>query len=124
MYFRASVTATAMVAAGIAGTGVPAPARGDVADDNFLQALDGQGLQYGTLERAIAVAKADVCGQLDANPGEAINDVVSGVATDTNLSIADSSLFAGSAIAAYCPQYKSIVNPTPVPDGPMNVPIS
>ena len=132
MYYRASLTAAAIVAAGIAGTGVPAPARADVADDYFLQALDGQGLQYGTMEKAISVARADVCGQLDANPGASINDIVSGVATDTNLSIADSSLFTGSAIAAYCPQYKSIVNPTPVPivnptpvpGGPMNVPIS
>ena len=132
MYYRASVTATPIVAAGIAGTGVPAPARADVADDYFLQALDGQGLQYGTLDKAISVAKADVCDQLDANPGESINGIVSVVATDTNLSITDSSFFTGSAIAAYCPQYKSIVNappvpavdPTPVPGGPLNVPIS
>jgi hypothetical protein len=124
MDFRASLTAAAIVAAGIAGTGVPAPARADVADDNFLQALDGQGLQYGTLERAISVAKADVCSQLDANPGESITDLASGVATDTNLSIADSTFFTGSAIAAYCPQYQSMVNPTPAPGGPMNIPIS
>jgi hypothetical protein len=124
MYFRRSLTMAAILAAGIAGTGVPAPARADVADDSFLQALDGQGLQYGTLEKAISVAKGDVCGQLDANPGESINDVVSGVATDTNLSIADSSLFTGSAIAAYCPQYTSIANATPTVDGPSNVPIS
>jgi len=134
MYYRASVIAAAIVAAGIAGTAVLAPARADVADDYFLQALDGQGLQYGTLDKAISVAKADVCGQLDANPGTSINDIVPVVAADANLSIADSSLFTGSAIAAYCPQYKSIVNappppvptvdPTPVPGGPMNVPIS
>jgi Protein of unknown function (DUF732) len=132
MYLRASLTAAAIAAAGIAGIGVAAPARADVADDYFLQALDGQGVRYDTLDGAISVAKADVCDQLDANPGESINDIVSVVATDTNLSIADSSFFTGSAIAAYCPQYKSIVNappvptvdPTPVPGGPMNVPIS
>jgi hypothetical protein len=132
MYFRASLAAAAIVAAGITGTGVSAPARADVADDYFLQALDGQGLQYGTLDKAISVAKADVCGQLDANPGTSINDIVPVVAADANLSNADSSFFTGSAIAAYCPQYKSIVNapavptvdPTPVPGGPLNVPIS
>jgi hypothetical protein len=132
MYYRASVTAAAIVAAGIAGTGLPAQARADVADDYFLQALDGQGLQYGTLDKAISVARADVCGQLDDNPGQSMSDIVSVVATDTNLSIADSTFFTGSAIAAYCPQYKSTVNappvpvvdPTPVPGGPMNVPIS
>lgn len=132
MYYRASVTAAAIVAAGIAGTGLTVPARADVADDYFLQALDGQGLQYGTLDKAISVAKADVCAQLDANPGTSLNDIVPVVAADANLSIADSSFFTGSAIAAYCPQYKSTVNappvptdnPTPVPGGPMNVPIS
>jgi hypothetical protein len=131
MYYRAAVTA-AVVAAGIVGTGVPALVRADTADDYFLQALDGQGLQYGTLDKAISVAKSDVCAQLDANPGTSMNDIVPVVAADTNLSVADSSFFTGSAIAAYCPQYKSVVNappapavdPTPVPGGPMNVPIS
>lgn len=131
MYLRASLFVSAIVAAGIAGVSVPA--RADGADDLFLQALDGQGLQYGTMDRAISVAKADVCDQLNANPGGSIDDIASVVAVDTNLSIADSSFFTRSAIAAYCPQYKSAVNapppespvnPTPVPDGPMNVPIT
>lgn len=133
MYYRASVTAAAIVAAWIAGAAIPAPARADGPDDSFLQALDGQGLQYGTMDRAISVAKTDVCAQLDANPGSSMSDIVPVVAADTSLSTADSSFFTGSAIAAYCPQYKptvdapspvSPVNPTPVPDGPMNVPIS
>jgi hypothetical protein len=130
MYYRAAVTAAAIVAAGIAG--MPAVAWADGADDSFLQALDGQGVQYGTVDKAISVAKADVCAQLDANPGSSMNEIVPVVAADTSLSTADSSFFAGSAIAAYCPQYKSLVNapavpaadPTPVPGGPMNVPIS
>jgi hypothetical protein len=122
MYFRASVTA-AIVAAGIAGIGVAAPSRADGADDAFLQALDGQGLQYGTLERAIALAQNDVCGALAANPSEPINDVASGVTTDTNWSMADSSFFTGSAINAYCPQFQSLVAPPPV-NGPANIPIS
>jgi Protein of unknown function (DUF732) len=132
MYYRATATAAAIVAAGIAGAGVPAPARADGADDYFLQALDGHGLQYGSLDKAISVARSDVCDQIDADPGTSINDIVPVVAADAGLSIADSSFFTGSAIAAYCPQYGSIVNappeptadPTPVPDGPMNVPIS
>jgi hypothetical protein len=132
MYYRASVTAAAIVAAGIAGTGVPSLARADGADDYFIQALDGQGLQYGSLDKAISVAKSDVCDQLDADPGSSINDIVPVVAADANLSIADSSFFTASAIAVYCPQYQSSVNappeptvdPTPVPGGPMNVPIS
>ena len=132
MHYRASATVTAIVAAGIAGTGVLAPARADGADDYFLQALDGHGLQYGSLDRAISVAKSDVCDQIAADPGTSINDIVPVVAADANLSMADSSLFTGSAIAAYCPQYGSIVgappeptvDPTPVPGGPMNVPIS
>ena len=130
MYFRASLTAAAIVAAGISL--VSAPARADGADDSFLQALDGRGVQYGTMDRAISVAQNDVCGQLAGNPSTSMNDLVTVVASDANLSMADSSFFTGSAIAAYCPQYQSVVNaapmpaanPTPVPDGPMNVPIS
>jgi hypothetical protein len=130
MYYRAPVTAAAIVAAAVAW--VPAAARADGPEDYFLQALDGQGLQYGTLDKAISVAKNDVCAQLDANPGSSMNDIVPVVAADTNLSPADSSFFTGSAIAAYCPQYKPMLNappvpaadPTPVPGGPLNVPIS
>jgi Protein of unknown function (DUF732) len=132
MYYRKSLTAAAVVAAGISL--VSAPARADGADDSFLQALDGRGVQYGTMDRAISVAQNDVCGQLAGNPSTSMNDLVTVVASDANLSMADSSFFTGSAIAAYCPQYQSVVNapsmpagdpmPTPVPGGPMNVPIS
>ncbi len=131
MYSRASLTAAAVVAAGIAL--IPA-ARADGPDDFFLQALDGQGVQYGTTDRAISVARNDVCAQLDANPGSSMSDIVPVVAADANLSAADSSFLATSAIGAYCPQYKSVLtapasvpggaDPTPVPGGPMNVPIS
>ncbi|CNK65291.1 Protein of uncharacterised function (DUF732) [Mycobacterium tuberculosis] len=84
------------------------------------------------MDRAIAVAQNDVCGQLAGNPTTSMHDLVTVVASDANLSMADSSFFTGSAIAAYCPQFQSVVNappmpaaaPTPVPDGPMNVPIS
>jgi hypothetical protein len=132
MYLRASLTATAIMAAGISL--VSAPARADGADDTFLQALDGRGVQYGTMDRAISVAQNDVCGQLAGNPSTSMSDLVTVVAADANLSQADSSFFTGSAIAAYCPQYQSVINapsmpagdpmPTPVPGGPMNVPIS
>jgi hypothetical protein len=126
MFLRASLVAAAILAAGsvIGGIGFAAPALADVTDDYFIQALDGYGMQYGTLEKAILVAKTYVCGQLDANPGETINDVVSGVANNTNWSNADSAFFTGSAISAYCPQYKYIVDAPPPVDGPTNVPIS
>ena len=126
MYCRASLVATAGWAVGavIGGIGLAAPVLADVSDDYFIQALDGYGLQYGTPEKAILVAQTYVCGQLDTNPGESINDVVAGVASNTNWSTADSAFFTGSAIAAYCPQYKSIVDAPPPVDGPPNVPIS
>lgn len=134
MYLLASLAATAFlvgsVAAGISMVSVPA--RADGADDSFLQALDGRGVQYGTMDRAISVARNDVCGQLAGNPSTSMNDLVTVVASDANLPMADSSFFTGSAIAAYCPQFQSVLNappmpatdPTPVPGGPMNVPIS
>ncbi|OBK53341.1 hypothetical protein A5655_19900 [Mycobacterium sp. 1081908.1] len=108
-----------MVAGAAIGGIVFAPAAlADVADDSFLQALDGNGIQYGTVDNAIRVARAYVCDQLAANPGEPMNDVVSGVADNTNWSIADSAFFTTSAITAYCPQYQYIAS------GPTNVPIS
>jgi hypothetical protein len=126
MFLRASLVAAAISAAGpvIGGIGFAAPALADVTDDYFIQALDGYGMQYGTLEKAILVAKTYVCAQLGANPGETINDVVSSVANNTNWSNADSAFFTGSAINAYCPQYQSIVDAPPPVGGPTNVPIS
>ena len=119
MFHRASPAAAAILAAAaaIGGIGFAAPALADAADDSFIQALDGYGMQYGTLENAIFVAKTYVCGQLDAYPSEPMNDVVSGVANNTNWSNADSAFFTGSAITAYCPQYKYVA------DGPTNVPV-
>jgi Protein of unknown function (DUF732) len=126
MFFRASSVAAALSAAGsvIAGIGLAPPAPADVADDSFLQALDGYGIQYGSVDKAILVAKAYVCDQLDANPGETLNDLVSGVASNTNWSGADSAFFTGSAITSYCPHYKYLVDAPPPVDGPTNVPIS
>ncbi|OBI83766.1 DUF732 domain-containing protein [Mycobacterium sp. 1245805.9] len=117
MFFRASPVAAAILTVGSVVGFAPA-ALADVADDSFIQALDGYGMQYGTLDNAIGVAKTYVCGQLAANPSEPMNDVVSGVADNTNWSIADSTFFTGSAITAYCPQYQYIAS------GPTNVPIS
>jgi hypothetical protein len=132
MFFRASLVASAILAGGI---GFAMPAVADVSDDYFIQALDGYGFQYNSIDKAILVAKTNVCSELDANPGESIDDVVSNVASNTGWSNADSAFFAGSAIAAYCPQYKSTVDapqPPPVVDtpppppvsGPENIPIS
>ena len=125
MFLRASLVASAMLAVGPM-IGFVAPALADVTDDYFIQALDGYGMQYGTPEKAILVAHSYVCSQLDANPGQTINDLVSSVASNTNWSNADSAFFTGSAIAAYCPQYKSIVDapPPPLVGGPENIPIS
>ena len=128
MVLRGSLVASAILAAGLVIGGIEsvAPAMADVTDDYFIQALDGYGMQYGTPEKAILVAKSYVCDQLDANPGETINDLVSSVASNTNWSNVDSAFFTGSAISAYCPQYKSIVDaPQPPPvGGPANIPIS
>jgi hypothetical protein len=121
MFFRAPPVAAAILAAGsvIGGIGFAAQAVADVADDTFLQALDGNGIQYGTVDNAMLVARAYVCDQLNANPSESLNDVVAGVAGYTNWSNADSTFFTTSAIAAYCPQYQYVVV-----SGPTNIPIS
>jgi Protein of unknown function (DUF732) len=127
MHYRASATvaaimAAAIVAASITGAWGAAPARADVTDDSFIQALNNYGLQYGTPDNAILVASNSVCGQLDSNPGQTINDVVAGVANQTNWSNDDSAFFAATAITAYCPQYKSLIpaaqTPMPAPPPP------
>ncbi|WP_085184659.1 DUF732 domain-containing protein [Mycobacterium sp. IEC1808] len=120
MFFGATPVAAAILGAGavIGGIGLAAPALADAADDSFLQALDGNGIQYGSVDNAMFVARAYVCDQLAANPAEPMNDVVAGVAGYTNWSSADSASFTASAITAYCPQYQYMAS------GPTNVPIS
>jgi hypothetical protein len=120
MFFRASEVAAAILAAGslIGGVGWAPTARADGADDSFLQALDGNGIPYGTVDNAMYVARAYVCDQFAANPGVPLNDVIAGVAGYTNWSNADSAFFTTSAITAYCPQYQYMAS------GPTNVPIS
>ncbi|OBA73252.1 hypothetical protein A5641_06345 [Mycobacterium sp. 1554424.7] len=119
MFFGASPVAAAILAGSvIGGIGFAAPARADGADDSFLQALDGNGIQYGSVDNAMFVARAYVCDQLAANPAEPMNDVVAGVAGYTNWSNADSAFFTTSAITAYCPQYQYMAS------GPTNIPIS
>ena len=126
MFFRAALIAAAIFTgeSAVAGIGFAGPARADDINDAFLQDLDNHGVQYGDPLDAIRVATIDVCGRLDSHPWESISDVVSGVATNTNWSNADSAYLTGAAIAAYCPQYKSIVNAPPT-DAPnvSNVPV-
>lgn len=119
MFFGASPLAAAILAGSVIGGVALAPtAQADVADDSFLQALDGNGIQYGSVDNAMFVARAYVCDQLAANPAEPMNDVVAGVAGYTNWSNADSAFFTTSAITAYCPQYQYMAS------GPTNIPIS
>jgi Protein of unknown function (DUF732) len=126
MFVRAALIAAAIFAgeSAVAGIGFTPPARADAVDDAFLQDLDDHGVQYGDPVDAMRVAMVDVCGRLDSHPWESIGDVVSGVATNTHWSTADSAYLTGAAIAAYCPQYKSIVNapPTDTPNV-SNVPV-
>ncbi|WP_156690041.1 DUF732 domain-containing protein [Mycobacterium sp. Marseille-P9652] len=126
MLVRAVLIAAAIFAGEsvVAGIGFAGPARADSVDDSFLQDLDNHGVQYGDPVDAIRVAMVDVCGRLDSHPWESIGDVVSGVATSTSWSNADSAYLTGAAIAAYCPQFQSVVNapPTDAPSVP-NVPV-
>lgn len=115
MFVRAALIAAAIFAgeSAVAGIGFAGPARADAVDDAFLQDLDSHGVQYGDPVDAMRVAMVDVCGRLDSHPWESISDVVSGVATNNNWSNADSAYLTGAAIAAYCPQYKALVNAPP-----------
>jgi hypothetical protein len=115
MFFRATFIAAAILAAAtvFAGTGFAPLAKADDNDQAFIETLDKYGLQYGKPLKATLMAKTFVCGELDADPSATLDDVVSGVADNTNWSYADSAYFAGVAIAAYCPKYKYKVIQTP-----------
>ncbi len=89
-----------------AGTGLAGHAKADDVDEAFINTLDSYGMQYGSPKKAIMVAKIFVCGSIDADRSATFTDVVYTVADNTNWSNADSTYFAGAAIAAYCPQYR------------------
>lgn len=90
-----------------------APAHADSTDDAFITNLKTSGIDYGTPEKAIQVAKTVVCATLSSNPNTSNADLVSKVTDATNWAPRNAAYFTGAAIQAYCPQYGSIGTPKP-----------
>jgi hypothetical protein len=108
MYVRiATLIAAAVAASAILATAPGAPAHADPdTDEAFLRTVHSQGIY---LSDPVTQAHA-VCLVIQENPDETFADVARGVAGyDPSISQMDAALFAGSAIAAYCPQYKYMV---------------
>lgn len=86
--------------AGIIGFGVAAAPH--TADQEFLQAIDDDGIRYASPQIAIAVAHR-VCAKLDdgASPAQ----LAESIATQTDLTGQQAGFFVGAAVATYCPWY-------------------
>ena len=95
-----------------------APAYADTTDDAFLTNLSTSGMDYGTPEKAIQVAKTVVCATLAGNPKTSNAELITKVTDATNWPPLNAAYFTGAAIQAYCPQYGSIAAPTVPSRGP------
>ncbi|HYB81122.1 MAG TPA: DUF732 domain-containing protein [Mycobacterium sp.] len=91
------------VAAGLvtAVAALAAPAEADPADDNFIDALNHAGVDFGEPGNAMAVGQA-ICPML-AQPGGNVAAVASSL-SGKGLSPAMASMFTSIAIQTYCPQ--------------------
>lgn len=77
-------------------------AHADGVDNQFLNALQSHGINFGTPQAAMLAAHK-VCDELDA--GRLKADVANEVAGSSNLDGYHSGYFVGVSIAAYCPRH-------------------
>jgi hypothetical protein len=76
-------------------------------DETFLMTIHHRGIY---VSEPVTQAHA-VCAMMHDNPDDTFADVARGLAAyDPSITRYDVAFFAGAAIAAYCPQYKSLVN--------------
>jgi len=109
----------------VLSVGLAAPAYADATDDAFITNLNTSGMNYGSPERAIQVAKTVVCATLSDNPNTSNADLVTKVTNATNWPPLNAAYFTGAAIQAYCPQYGSLTAPpvpSKAPTGPSTAP--
>ncbi|BDN83998.1 MULTISPECIES: DUF732 domain-containing protein [Mycobacterium] len=109
------------VALMVLAVGLAAPAAADSTDDAFLTNLNTSGMDFGSPDKAIQVAKTIVCGSLHDNPNASNADLIAKVTKATDWPALDAAYFTGAAIQAYCPQYGSLTPlslPSKVPTAP------
>jgi len=84
-----------------------APASSDQTDDDFIAALQNQGISLPDTNGAIQMART-VCALLDqgiTRPRLALR-----VMNEENLSARQAGFFVGASTSAYCPQYRSVTD--------------
>ncbi|MBX9638508.1 MAG: DUF732 domain-containing protein [Mycobacteriaceae bacterium] len=89
---------------GLATVSLTPVARADAVDSQFLKALQGQGINFGSPQAAIQAAH-QVCDELDS--GRQKSDVANEVAGSSNLDGYHAGYFVGVSVAAYCPRHHS-----------------
>lgn len=96
----------------LVSVGLAAPAYADTTDDAFMANLSSTGVNYGSRDKAIELAKTVVCGALTDDHNTSNADLVSKVVTATSWTALNAAYFTGAAIQAYCPQFGSLSAPT------------
>lgn len=102
-----AITGSLVVAAGLfAGSAVlAAPARADLANDAFLQALADAGIIPQDPSLAAQLGRS-VCPMLSA-PGQNAANVAGSVADAAGMPLGPSTMFTGIAVSIYCPALAS-----------------
>lgn len=88
------------VALMVLAVGLAAPAAADSTDDAFLTNLNTSGMDFGSPDKAIQVAKTIVCGSLHDNPNASNADLIAKVTKATDWPALDAAYFTGAAIQA------------------------
>ncbi|OBH06416.1 DUF732 domain-containing protein [Mycobacterium sp. E1747] len=84
-----------------------ASASADPADDAFIASLANYGIEVRDSDTAIAMAHR-VCTGFDNNANASV--LALKVKRDTDLSMKEASYFVGLSVAAYCPQYRGLID--------------
>lgn len=84
-----------------------APASAEPGDDAFIASLANYGIEVRDPDVAIAMAHR-VCTGFDNNSNASV--LAMKVKRDTDLSMKEASYFVGLSVAAYCPQYRGLID--------------
>ena len=102
---KGSIVCTILLAA--AAVLCAAPASAEPTDDAFVAALAKDGIVITNRNSAIALART-VCAGFDQNEKSSV--LAMRLMKDTDLSLKQSSYFAGVSVSAYCPQHKGLTD--------------
>jgi hypothetical protein len=102
-----SAVCAVLLSAAVPLVAASAPASADPVDDAFLASLANYGIDVRDSDTAIAMAHR-VCTGFDNNANASV--LAMKVKHDTDLSMKESSYFVGLSVAAYCPQYRGLID--------------